>query len=385
MYKITLYALFCFFIYSCSVIIPLNNLPEPKGEYLIGTDIFSWEDTSRDEWFTKNKIDSRKIVVQIWYPAKEVSDSLYPYMDNAEIRLKALSKQLGVPEFAMKHAKDIKGNSYFKATPFSNKKFPLILFSHGLGGTKTQNSINIEELVSNGYIVVAPDHTYDASITIFDDGTKKEFDSGLPVSELEGNIVTEKVFWETRLPQINTRAGDIKFIIDKLQTMKNNNLYDSINFNKIGIFGHSFGGATSVVSSWNDSRISACFNLDGWFEPIVDNIINNGLKIPFCYIGQEDWGENSRNYNRVYSFFNNCQSDTYFIKIKNTKHFDYADLPYITKIGKAFKLSGKSVDKDFTMEINKVILGFFNEYLKNDLSNWAEDLTKNYDTIIKFK
>ena len=36
------------------------------------------------------------------------------------------------------------------------------------------------------------------------------------------------------------------------------------------------------------------------------------------------------------------------------------------------------MDKYFTMEINKVILGFFNEYLKNDLSNWAEDLTKNY-------
>ena len=65
MYKITLYALFCFFIYSCSVIIPLNNLPEPKGEYLIGTDIFSWEDTSRDEWFTKNKIDSRSFINSI--------------------------------------------------------------------------------------------------------------------------------------------------------------------------------------------------------------------------------------------------------------------------------------------------------------------------------
>ena len=190
---------------------------------------------------------------------------------------------------------------------------------------------------------------------------------------------------KTRLPKIKTTAGDIKFIIDKLQTMKENKLYSSIDFNKIGVFGHSFGGATSVVSSWNDSRISACLNLDGWFEPIINDIINNGLKIPFCYIGQENWGENSKNYQKVYDFFENCQSDTYFIKIKETKHFDYADLPYITKVGKIFKLSGKNVDKDFTIEINKVILGFFNEYLKNDFSNWAEDLTKNYDTIVKFK
>ena len=385
MYKIIVLSFFSFFFYSCSIIIPLNDLPQPKGDFIVGTDIFNWEDTSRDEWFTKNKIDSRKIVVQIWYPAEESSDSLYPYMDNAEIRLEALSKQLGVPKFTMKHAKNIKGNSYYKAKPTSNKKFPIILFSHGLGGTKTQNSINIEELVSNGYIVVAPDHTYDASITIFNDGSIEEFKSGLPVSELKDQAVTEKVFWETRLPQINTRSGDIKFILDKLQTMKDNPIYPAIDFNNIGVFGHSFGGATSVVSSWNDSRISACLNLDGWFEPIIDTIINNGLKIPFCYIGQESWGENSTNYERLYTFFNNCQSDTYFIKIKNTKHFDYADLPYITRIGKAFKLSGKNIDKNFTIEINNVILGFFNEYLKNDLSNWAENLTKNYDTIIKFK
>ena len=373
------------FTYSCSILIPLNDLPEPQGNYIVGTDIFSWEDTSRDEWFTKDKIDSRKIVVQVWYPAEVSSDSLYPYMDNAEIRLEALSKQLGVPAFIMKHVKDIKANAYYKAKPITNSKFPMILFSHGLGGTKTQNSINIEELVSNGYIVVAPDHTYDASITIFEDGSKKEFQSGLPVSQLKNDVVSEKVFWETRLPQINTRAGDIKFIIDKLQTIQENSIYSIIDFNNIGVFGHSFGGATSVVSSWNDSRISACLNLDGWFEPIIDNIITNGLKIPFCYIGQESWGEKSKNYERVYDFFENCQSDTYFIKIKETKHFDYADLPYISRVGRFFKLSGKNADKDFTLEINKVILGFFNEYLKNDFSNWAEDLTKNYDTIIKFK
>ena len=25
----------------------------------------------------------------------------------------------------------------------------------------------------------------------------------------------------------------------------------------------------------------------GWFEPIPKNIINSGINIPFCYIGQE--------------------------------------------------------------------------------------------------
>ena len=182
-YKIAL-ILSCLF-YSCSIIIPLNDLPKPDGKYTVGTKLFYWEDSSRDEIFTKDIIDTRKIVVQIWYPAIQPSDSLYPYMDNPELRLNALSKQIGVPNFLMQHVKDIKGNSYLNAKPVENKKFPIILFSHGLGGTKTQNSINIEALVSNGYIVVAPDHTYDASVTIFENGDIYDFKSGLPVSELE--------------------------------------------------------------------------------------------------------------------------------------------------------------------------------------------------------
>ena len=366
-------------LFTSCALIPIKNLPDPKGDFIIGTEVFNWEDTSRDEWFTKDKIDSRKIVVQVWYPAETKSDSIYPYMANADVRIEAISKQIGVPKSFMKKIKTIEGNSYFKAPPLKNKIFPIVIFSHGLGGHKTQNSINIEELVSQGYVVVAPDHTYDANVTIFEDGTTIDFQSGLE------DDISEQEFWDNRLPQVNTRAGDIKFIIDKLQTMKNNNLYKILDFDKIGVFGHSFGGATSIIASWNDSRVKACLNLDGWFVPIVDEIINTGLKIPFCYIGQENWINTPQNYEKVYNFFNNCQSDSYFIKVKNTKHFDYADLPYFSKIGKVFGATGKDADYQLTLNLNQVILGFFNEYLKNDVNNWTLNLTENYDTIVKFK
>ena len=71
-----LFFLFTLLFSSCSILIPLKDLPKPRGNYIVGTDLFNWEDSSRDEWFTKDKIDSRRIVVQIWYPAISKSDSL---------------------------------------------------------------------------------------------------------------------------------------------------------------------------------------------------------------------------------------------------------------------------------------------------------------------
>ena len=379
--KIFKYLFYCLFIIlifnACSVILNFQDLPTPPGKYIVGTDVFDWEDKFRDEWFTKNKIDTRKIVVQIWYPASEKSDSLYPYMDYPEIRINSISKRIDKPKGFVKPAGSINGNSYFKAKPV-NEKFPLIVFSHGLGGYKTQNSIAIETLVSQGYIVIAPDHTYDANITIFSDGSTIDYDSELP------RDVSEQEFWNVRIPQINTRASDVSFVIDKLQTMKNYNVYNSIDFNNIGVFGHSFGGATSVVSSWNDTRISACLNLDGWFVPIVDDIINTGIKIPFCYIGQESWGEDTINYDKLNKFYSNCTADTYILKIKGTRHFDYADMPHFSSIGRMIT-SGKEVDKEFAKRLSYLIAGFFDEYLKNNSHNWSEIIVNNYPTSIQFK
>ena len=359
------------------MILNFKDLPYPEGEFIIGTDVMTWEDSTRDEWFTKDKKDARKIVVQIWYPASEKSDSLYPYMDFSELRIVSIAERIEMSKEFVKPAAKVKTNSFYKAEPIK-QKFPLVIFSHGLGGYKTQNLINIERLVSQGYIVIAPDHTYDATLTVFEDGSTAGFEAGLP------DEVSEEEFWEVRIPQLNSRSSDISFIIDNLQTMKEYMLYESIDFTKIGIFGHSFGGATSIVSSYNDNRISACLNLDGWFVPIQDKVINKGLKIPFCYIGQESWDDTPLNYPKLNLFYKNCQSDTYVLKVKGTNHFDYADMPYFSKIGRKIA-SGDEVDNLFTIRLSNMITGFFDEYLKNKNIDWTDEIIENYPTTVNFK
>ena len=137
---------------SCSVIIPLKDLPTPNGNYIIGTDVMILEDQNRSETFTKTIDDNRKIIVQTWYPATSKSDSLYPYLDYKDIKVPYIAKRLEISEKIVNHVNKIKANSYYQATP-STDEFPIIIFSHGLGGNRMQNTINIESLVSNGYIV----------------------------------------------------------------------------------------------------------------------------------------------------------------------------------------------------------------------------------------
>ena len=55
--------------------IPVFTIPEPGGEFPIGTETFHWVDSSRLEWFTDEKdTDVREIMVQVWYPGRETND-----------------------------------------------------------------------------------------------------------------------------------------------------------------------------------------------------------------------------------------------------------------------------------------------------------------------
>ena len=378
MKKIFLCIISILFLQNCSVFIPLRNLPSPDGQHIVGTDIIILEDKNRFETFTKETDDYRKIIVQIWYPATEPSDSIYPYLDYKDLKTPYIAKRLEVSEKIINRVNSIQANGYYKAKP-KNNEFPVIIFSHGFGGNRIQNTANIESLASNGYVVFSIEHTYDSNITVFNDTTFAEFDSYLP-----DNVTTEE-FYNTRIPQIKIRANDISFIIDKIISLKSQGHYIGriSNINSIGVFGHSFGGGTAAVSSFIDNRIDACIALDGWFEPIPPYIIDKGINIPFLYIGQLQQNWTSAPYNEVQllSFHDNNQNDSFVIEVHNTKHMDYSDIPYLTKWGRLMGLSGKDA-KNITLDLNNTITHFFDTYLKNNKKNWLKQFENNY-TIIK--
>jgi len=346
------------------VTIPFNEVPKPTGDKNIGTESIELIDIDRLEWFTEDPQDLRKIMIQIWYPTDDLDGEKELYIDYGELRIEALASQFDYSPFLFKKLIDVETNSIKKAEPSTQSSFPLIIFSHGLGGNRTQNTVIIEELTSHGYVVIAIEHAYDANISIFDNGDVADYRSGINYERRNTQEITPEEFWAIRLPQLETRAEDVSYIINQLELGNlPENIVNIIDLENIGVFGHSFGGATSIYSSYNDYRIDACINLDGWMVVVPDEIVDNGINKNFMYLGQEQWDE-KLNYQKLDKFVkSNTKSSK--ILIPNTTHYDFSDAPHMTKVAKLLNKSGKVKSKNLKNILNELIILFFNKNLKN--------------------
>ena len=344
---------------SCSTIIPLlipfQDIPAPTGSFSVGTRVFNWEDNKREEWFTEKEGDFRKIVVQVWYPTDEVTGDPAPYIDFPQHRVRPISEQVELPPFMIKHIQDVNSNSYLNAALKSAiESYPLVIFSHGLGGMRMQNTIQMEELASRGFIALAMDHAFDANVTIFNDGSSADYRSAII-----GEVTTEE-FWNIRLPQINTRVADVSFILDHIQEIhgRDDGFWSMIDLERVGIMGHSFGGGTAIVASSKDKRLDACLALDGWLVPVEQSIIKRGLTVPFLYMGRTHW-DNPVNYENLDTLIAASTASAEKLILDGTKHFDYSDTPQFNTASSKFGISGTMDLDELRILLNYRIVSFF--------------------------
>jgi len=342
-------------------LIPLSDLPIPSGIYEVGTRIFEWTDESRDEWFTEEIDDKRRLVIQVWYPSEDTNSAPVPYLVSADKWLPALSVILELPQFLFDHLRNIGTHSFLNAPV--NKQVenaPLVLFSHGIWGMRFQNTAQFEALASRGYIVASVDHAYDASLTLFKDGTIADFRSGY-----EGEL-SEEEFWALRNPQLRTRVSDIRFMIDTIGGKQNQGaeVWSVVNMEHIGVFGHSYGGATSLIASIQDERIDAAIALDGWMIPVPLDVIERGTNKPFYYIGRESWPD-PLNYQQLNKFLErSANQSTMFLS--GTEHFDYSDAPLFSPYMQTIGLSGVIPAKELAKKLEDEIVGFFDNHLNHE-------------------
>ncbi len=314
-----------------AVIFPQHNQLKTSGNYEIDTKSYTWEDVSRVETFEMDG-SNRKVTVQFWYPKTE-----------------------------------------------GEEKFPLVVFSHGAFGYRYSNYSTYAELASNGYVVCSIDHTYHAFYTKQTDGkvitVNPEFMNSVSYVNKDG--VSEDEIFKISRPWMDLRCGDMNFVIDTIEQkadgMSEDTIFSRIDSSKIGLIGHSMGGAASVTVGRLRTDIDTVIDLDGTMlgeELACENnryIINEEpYPIPLLSINTTKNYEEGLSYGSQY--VNNVilenAIDAREVHFNGAEHMNFTDLPLFSPVLASILGSGNIDSESCIKTMNAVILNYYNHYLK---------------------
>lgn len=169
------------------------------------------------------------------------------------------------------------------------------------------------------------------------------------------------------------RTDDMNFVIDTVLAKAksdNNPIYQHINTEKIGVFGHSMGGAASVWLGRTRNDVSAVVNIDApFYSELVynksdDNFMasSKAYTTPLFNIYSDDvWIQLDRTPVYVTNKLNNKQFEgAYTTHLKGAKHLSLTDLSLFSPILTYIIQGGKAeIDKYYCIETeNELILKF---------------------------
>ncbi|MDK8180136.1 dienelactone hydrolase [Paenibacillus sp. UMB4589-SE434] len=369
---------------------PVFKLPEPTGEFKVGTQTFHFVDTKREEIFDEARDGKRELMVQVWYPAQAGTCKYAPFIPDTQI-LNYMAANYGLPGFTLQHLKYVSSNAYSGAEVSSAQtSYPLILANPGFGSSRFLHTSQAENLASHGYIVAVIDHTYNTFATEFPDGrittstTNGLFSPDHDYRTESGN--------RDKLGKVLT--DDVAFALDQFELIQSgqipSHLKGRFDLGHVGVFGHSIGGATAYDAAY-DPRITVGIDLDGALYRLRDR---EGLRKPFLFMNSESEFDRLKMVmdNRVYTdaelnrmgntreWMNQVTEDKklelermretvtaggQFLYIDNTEHLNFIDVQFISPLFKMLGVTGKIAPERANSVINAYILDFFDMYLKN--------------------
>jgi len=351
------------------ILLPVPAIPPPSGSYSVGTRIYELTDNSRKELYS-GKDEARRFMIQVWYPSEAgTSSEQARWMDEAEIYAPAVAGQIDMPPFFLDHLALVKVPAYVDAhVAPTDKKYPIILFSHGWNGFNAQNTGQALELASHGYVVVGVQHTYGAVITVFPDGTiannnPAALPDGAPQDEYEAAAHILANQW----------AGDLGYALDFMTTMNDDpdtQFYNQLDLGRVGVYGHSTGGGAAIQFCGTDPRCKALLGMDPFMRPVSYEVIDAGMTQPSFFMFSQFWTDDveSRNNELFHRFIPHVGDSFGVISIDGTAHYDFADLPLLSPLAPQLGLKGPINGKRVVMIVNDYLLSFFEATLNGESS-----------------
>lgn len=242
-----------------------------------------------------------------------------------------------------------------------NGPFPVILFSHGLGGTREGYEYLGQFWAGHGYVAVHLQHAGS------DDGVWKNAGIGKRMSAMQSAAKNPRNAME--------RVQDVSFVLDQLEPRCRTNAVWSarLDLKRVGVAGHSFGAHTTLavagaayssfgLGSGREARVLAAIPMSAP-APANKSRLDEafvGVKIPCLHMtGTQDnspIGETKAAERRLP--FDHCRnSDQFLITFTGGDHAIFG--------GRERRLDGGK-DAEFQRLICLSSLAFWDAYLRND-------------------
>jgi len=317
-----------------AIVFPQYGKPALTGPYHVESEEHTWTDTNRLETYSDASVN-RYVTIKIWYPEED-------------------------------------------------GRYPLILFSHGATGVLESNTSSCEELASNGYVVVAVAHPYQAMFTRnLENGQITLADSKYLNQVMTDNgsddPVHEKSILEASQGWLKIRSADMNFVLDTLLKKAKSGEegpYSRIDSEKIGLFGHSLGGATVVSVARQRDDIDAVIDLEGTMFSEYEGYENNDyifceepFQVPLLDVNSRKiYDEASSDPDRQYVNFYvvGHASDGSEVIVDGAGHLNFTDLPMVSPILGKLLGSGDIDSKKCIEKINLLMLNYFDSQLKGE-------------------
>jgi dienelactone hydrolase len=253
-------------------------LPRPTGSHPVGATNLWLKDTSRpDPWVPTQPY--RELMMTVWYPTDVKIGGALQYMTPEDSTAILAGKHIDVEDPTI--FSKVRTNALRDVAPAGKKhSLPLVVLTPGNTMPRMTLSTIAEDLASHGYVVAGIDHTGETYSVTFPDGhivgcTTCALDDG------------DRSFFGR---MFQSRARDVSFVLDRLTgpnlAWSGSHLIDA---SRIGISGHSAGGAASLAAMVHDPRIDAGIDMDGTTDTGGDPLVPaTGFNRPFMVLNQDD-------------------------------------------------------------------------------------------------
>jgi dienelactone hydrolase len=304
------------------------ELPIPTGPFAVGRAIYDWTDDATADTLAPVQGTKRELLVWIWYPsAAGQSTAMDDYLP---VQMRAAAEPGGLLKLLTRDLSKVHGHSLRNpdVSPQA-RSYPVVIMRGGASSEVTNYSTLAEDLASHGYVVVGFDAPYRTRVVVFPDGRVMR---RTPENDPEPCADQEQAQQARCVNRVLTAwTADIAYVLDRLEGLNSSDASGKftgrLDMTRVGVFGHSFGGAQAAQFCHDDARCKAAIDVDG--QPF-GSVVQEGLHQPFMFLlsghGNSSDPEIGQIWANIQSIYDRLPPDGRLrLQIRGANHFLFSD------------------------------------------------------------